>query len=88
MAASVDPAAGELFITVVNRSPDRPHEAEWTLDGADAVASAEGDVLTGPDFLPGSQFTREKLPVSTRGDRGLAVTIPPHSVAGVNIRYR
>ena len=86
--ASIDDTAGEVILTLVNRSPDEVAPVDVRLDGVDAVAEVDAVVLTSPDFLPESQFARERLDVTVKDGSVLTASLPPHSVARIRARYR
>ena len=88
VAASVDEAASEVILTLVNLSPDRECEAEVFLENIGGIIEAGGTLLTSKAFLPESEFSFQELPVTLKGDLALAVGVPPHSVARVQVRYR
>ena len=87
IAASVDEAASEVILTLVNLSPERECEAEFSLESIGGIVEAGGSVLTAPDFLPESEFSLQELSVTLKGDLALAVGVPPHSVARVQVSY-
>jgi len=88
LAASVNEAAGELVLTLVNLNPEHECEAEILLKNVGGVAAVEGIVLASADFLPGSEFAPERLDVALKPPSTLAAVVPPHSVACIRVRYK
>ncbi len=85
IAASIDEARSEVPITAVNRSCEQEHDVEFTLKSAGNTVAAMGTVLTCPDFLPGTAFTRKEMDITSRGERAFAVSVPGHSVARIQV---
>jgi alpha-N-arabinofuranosidase len=79
VAASV--RAGEVTLTVVNRSPNEGHDAEIAIEG-----TAHGVLLASSNFIPGSEFHEGPLDVRQQGDV-LAFSMPPHSVARISLPH-
>jgi len=87
VAASVDRGGSRIFLTLVNRDPGAARAAEIRLKGIAAIEQAGGTLLTSPNWLPESRFDVAELPVELLDPHALNASIPPHSVAGVWIRY-
>ena len=88
VAASVSGAENEVTITLVNSDAEAKCEARISLKNVGGVASARGTVLTSPDFLPESEFSREELDVIAKDSHALTVTLPRHSVARIQFVCR
>jgi len=88
VAASVNRPAGEVIVTLVNLSPQREARAEIELENVAGIIGATGTLLTSPDFLPESEFAVQQLDVALKGSLALEASVPPHSVASVQVRYR
>jgi len=76
---------GEITITAANRSPDESHDAEIVLEGGRSVGAARCVLLSAPDFLPGTEFRQTELEVRRASNGALAFTMPPHSVARIQL---
>lgn len=87
VVASLGGAAGDLLVSLVNRSPDQSHEVELSFLKQGAVRQCEGSMLSSPDFLPASVFTETQLKAQVGNGSGVSITMPPHSVALVRASF-
>ena len=84
--ASLDPQTGRIVLTVVNRSPVVEHEVTVVLKDMH-LTDVDGLLLAAPDYLPGTDFTERKLPVTYRGDE-FSVVLPKHSVGRLTMQLK
>jgi hypothetical protein len=83
--ATCDDAHGDICVSLINRSPERALDVELRfsrpISRPIAGEQASGTLLSATDFLPGSRFAESPLDTQLAGDAGMCVTLPPHSVA-------
>jgi alpha-N-arabinofuranosidase len=84
--ASVNEAGDEVVVTLVNTSPDEGRNVDVSLRNAGRVAHTEGTLLASTGFLPESEFVEQSLSITPRGEAGISVKLPEHSVARVEVR--
>lgn len=77
LVATFDSAAGDLLVSLVNRSPDQSHAVELNLLNHDGIRQWAGTLLASSDFLPASLFTETQLNIGTQP----SIVLPPHGVA-------
>lgn len=88
VAASVNEAAREVFVTLVNADGDEARRADIVMRNVGDVAEASAVALACPNILPESEFTKTRPDVVLSDGHSLAVAVPPHGVAGIRVRYR
>jgi hypothetical protein len=81
--ASRGDAAGDVLVSLVNRSPGQSQTVELSFPAA--VRQCEGTLLSSPDFLPASVFSETPLDARVGNGAGVPITLPPHSVALVRV---
>ena len=79
--ASVDPADGNLVVTLINKSPGSPHSVEVDLADVEGAELLESRLLRADECLPGSVFTVAPSIAEIAGGRRVRIDLPPMSLA-------
>lgn len=79
--ATFDPAARDIYVSVINRNPDADLTVELNIHGQSAVRHVEGRLLSSSGYLPGSIFAETGVDTQAGGDSAVSVNLPRHSVA-------
>lgn len=79
--ASLDKAAGEALVSLVNRSPDQSCEVELNFQNQPGAPRFEAALLSASDFLPESVFAETPLEIYVGDGSAISLTLPRHSVA-------
>ena len=91
VVASRDETGGEVWVSLVNRSPDDDCPVELSFQGsagAGKVVIAEAVLLSSPTFLPESVFDETQLAVMVRDGVEAQFTLPGHSIAMLKIAFQ
>ena len=85
VAASVNPANGEVTVTLVNRSIDESQEIAVRIEGAGRLKMIDGRLLSAEDFLPSTGFAEKALDVNANAEGPLRILLPKLSVARTQV---
>jgi alpha-L-arabinofuranosidase len=87
LTASLGAGGESLVLTVVNKSPDTAYQVTVDLPGVQSPTLGESVLLRGEDPLPGSVFALGASDASLVDGGGLAVSVPPMSLAQVTLNW-
>jgi alpha-L-arabinofuranosidase len=88
LAASLDAANARVTITIVNMSPVAGRDARVVLSGTGTLGAPQAILLTADAFTPGADMREEVLEVRRESPDTLALAIPKHSVARIQVSFR